>query len=210
MQIKKGIPVSPGVAISRALVLDAEDQPIPRRTVAQAQVANELRRFDQALGESGKVIEHLRDQATATVGPEYAKIFTFHLGMLKDKQFLGDVRQLITRDHFTAEYAVYSVMHDLAKRFKSLDNRYFREREADIWDLQRRIVNHLIGEHPRGLEPDQGRGGSSSPTISRRAKPPRWTGPRSRESPPTRAAGPVIRRSWPMPWASPRSSGWRT
>src|SRR5437868_589625 len=131
MQNKKGIPVSPGVAISRALVLDAEDQPIPRRTIPAEKVTAELRRFEQAVTESGKEIERLRDQATSTLGPDVAKIFTVHLGMLKDKALLNEVRNLITRDHITAEFAVYSAMNDLANKFKTLKEKFFRERGSD-------------------------------------------------------------------------------
>ncbi|MCX5661315.1 MAG: phosphoenolpyruvate--protein phosphotransferase [Planctomycetota bacterium] len=151
MQIKKGIPVSPGVAIARALVMDAEDQPIPRRTVPPAQVPAELKRLDQALADGSKEIEQARVQVAATLGPEMAKIFTFHLGMLKDKQLIGDIRQAINRDRLTAESAVYTTMRELARRFQAMENKYFREREGDVWDLERRVINHLIGHTRQGL-----------------------------------------------------------
>ena len=49
MQIKRGIPVSPGVVIYPALVLDAEDQPITRRSITDAQVSSEIARVDEAI-----------------------------------------------------------------------------------------------------------------------------------------------------------------
>ena len=33
MQIKKGIAVSPGIGISKAMIIDSEDYLIPRRTI---------------------------------------------------------------------------------------------------------------------------------------------------------------------------------
>ncbi len=60
MQIKKGIPVSPGVAIYPAVVLDAEDQPVPRRTVPAHRLDREHQRLKQALEESNKEISELR------------------------------------------------------------------------------------------------------------------------------------------------------
>ncbi|MCC7193003.1 MAG: phosphoenolpyruvate--protein phosphotransferase [Phycisphaeraceae bacterium] len=145
MQIKKGIPVSPGVAICEAVVIDAEHSPIPRRLVPSSQTRVELERLDRALVTSIKEIESLRERATATLGPELAKLFSAHLGMLQDKAITGEIRGLITRERVTAEYAVYSVMREWARRFQSLESKHFRDRDADIWDLERRLVGHLIG-----------------------------------------------------------------
>lgn len=151
MQIKKGIAVSPGVAISQALVLDAEDQPVPRRSISHSQVASEKKRLEAAIAESSKEIDALRQQAQTALGPELAKIFGVHLGMLQDPGLNEEFNQLISRDRVTAEYAVFAVMRDLAHRFESLESRHFRERAADIWDLERRVVGHLIGKTRQSL-----------------------------------------------------------
>ena len=151
MLIKQGIPVSPGVAISQAVVLDAQDQPVPRRTIPPMQVPSELARFDQALADCGKAIEDQRHQVTATIGPDLAKIFSTHLAVLQDKSVLGEIRQTISRERVTAEFAVFSVMRDWARRLQSLEDDYFRERMADIWDVERRLVGCLIGKTREAL-----------------------------------------------------------
>ncbi|MFG0250453.1 MAG: phosphoenolpyruvate-utilizing N-terminal domain-containing protein, partial [Phycisphaeraceae bacterium JB051] len=151
MQIKKGIAVSPGVAISRAVVIDAEDVAIPRRIVASNAVGKEVKRLDQALDASQQDIEKLRDQAVATVGEDLAKIFDAHLAMLMDRPTIAQIKQAIEAESVTAEYAVYSVMRRLAQMFSGQENRYLRERANDIWDLERRILGHLIGHSQQEL-----------------------------------------------------------
>ncbi|MEX0774729.1 MAG: phosphoenolpyruvate--protein phosphotransferase [Phycisphaeraceae bacterium] len=146
MVIKKGIAVSPGVVITRAVVLDAQDQPIPRRTVPASAVAHEQHRLTEAMNAGAKAIEIIRDQATASLGSETAKIFGFHLGMLRDKSLIDQIRQMIDNDQVTAEYAVYTVMRRLGKMFRQQESRMLRERVADIWDIERRVLSHLIGE----------------------------------------------------------------
>lgn len=145
MQIKKGIPVSPGVAIAPAVVLDAEDQPVPRRTVPPSRVKREHQRLDQALEESVKEIQHLRKQTATSLGEELANIFSFHLGMLNDEHLVRQVRTTIDAERVTAEYAVYQVLHRLGETFLQNESRYLRERVSDVWDLERRILKHLIG-----------------------------------------------------------------
>lgn len=49
MEIRKGIPVSPGLAIAPAIVLDSEQFRIPRRSITAEEVEGELARFRQAV-----------------------------------------------------------------------------------------------------------------------------------------------------------------
>ncbi|MBL4702804.1 MAG: phosphoenolpyruvate--protein phosphotransferase [Phycisphaeraceae bacterium] len=151
MQIKKGIAVSPGVAISRAVVIDAEDVAIPRRAIASTAVTRELVRLDESLEESQQDIKNLREQAVATVGEDLAKIFDAHLAMLMDRPTVAQIKHSIETELVTAEYAVYSVMRRLAQMFSGQENRYLRERANDIWDLERRILGHLIGHSQQEL-----------------------------------------------------------
>ena len=145
MKVKQGIPVSPGFAISPAVVLDAEDVPIPRRTVAPEMVSVEFDRLERAVAAGITEIEHQRDRAAAVVGPKLARIFDFHIGMLRDPQLVSQIKQLIDDDHVTAEHAVYVVLRRQAKAFAGLDGSIFRERVSDVWDLERRILKQLIG-----------------------------------------------------------------
>lgn len=146
MQIKKGIPVSPGVAISRAVVIDAEDIPVPRRTVAASAVPREMKRFENALNESLQAIQDRRERAERTLGKELAKIFDFHAGMLRDPQLTGQIRQMIESERVTAEYGVFHVMRGQAEKFSQQADTYFRDRVHDIWDLERQLLGRLIGK----------------------------------------------------------------
>ena len=145
MQIKKGIAVSPGVVIHPAVVLDAEDQPVPRRTVAATRVQHEHQRLKQALQASSEEIGQLREQTAAALSEELANIFSFHQGMLSDEHLTRQFDAVIDSERVTAEYAVYQVMHRYAQSFLQHDNKYLRERVSDVWDLEKRILKHLIG-----------------------------------------------------------------
>lgn len=146
MLTKKGIPVSPGVAIAQAVVLDSEDQPIPRRTVAPAQVPHELERLQGAIEASTDEIQQLKEKTAASVGHELAAIFGFHLGMLVDPSLIGEVRATIESQRVTAEYAVYIVFKALGRKLLQAETRYMRERVTDVLDLERRVIRHLIGK----------------------------------------------------------------
>ncbi|MGB1071468.1 MAG: phosphoenolpyruvate-utilizing N-terminal domain-containing protein, partial [Planctomycetota bacterium] len=44
MEIKRGIPVSPGISIAEVLVLDSEEIRIPQRFVPKSEVESEVER----------------------------------------------------------------------------------------------------------------------------------------------------------------------
>ncbi len=146
MEIKKGIAVSPGVVISTAVVLDAEDLLIPERRVPLEQVPAEIARFQKALELSAVQVNDLRMDVTASAGKEIAAIFDAHVGILRDKTLLTQVEAEIRKQQTTAEFAVSVVMRRYAEIFNKMSDRYLSERVKDIHDIERRIIRNLIGQ----------------------------------------------------------------
>jgi phosphoenolpyruvate-protein phosphotransferase (PTS system enzyme I) len=151
MEIKKGIGVSPGVVISTAIVLDAEDLVIPKRSVPADQIQSEIDRFAAAVESSSVALAQLRDQITQKYGKEIGGIFDFHLGILKDRAILRQVQGEITAQKATAEYAVSSVIRKYANTFLAMSDRYLSERVKDIYDIEKRVLRALIGQKQEDL-----------------------------------------------------------
>src|SRR5579864_3179209 len=151
MEIKKGIGVSPGVVISTAVVLDAEDLLIPKRQVEPEQVPRETERLDQATQDSLAELAKLRDSVTAKAGKEVAGIFDFHLGVLRDQSTLKQIIDEVKKNLTTAEYAVSTVMRRFANSFLAMADHYLSERVKDIHDIERRLLRTLIGQKHEGL-----------------------------------------------------------
>lgn len=145
MEIKKGIGVSPGVAISTAIVLDAEDLAIPRRYIEAGQVEAEVKRFEDALSKSLVELGELRSAVTTKYSKEIGGIFDFHIGVLNDPSLLQPVVTAIRGQKVTAEYAVSVVLRRFASNFQAMSDRYLADRVKDIYDIERRILHNLIG-----------------------------------------------------------------
>ncbi len=146
MEVIKGIPVAPGVVIGRAFVLEEVLDRVPHHVVRTDDVPAELERLDQALQAATKDLESDRDRAAAKLGPEPAKIFEFHLGLLNDRSLVDPVRKQVTENSVTAAYAVSEVFRILANRFKAMGSAVFRQKANDVLDLDRRVLGHLVGQ----------------------------------------------------------------
>jgi phosphotransferase system enzyme I (PtsI) len=154
MEIKKGIGVSPGVVISTAVVLDAEDLLIPKRQVDVSQVPHEIERFDKAVADSISDLAKLRDSLTLHAGEDVTGvggIFDFHVGVLRDKSTLRQIVDEVKKNQTTAEYAVSTVMRRYANTFLAMSDRYLSERVKDIHDIERRVLRNLIGQKHEDL-----------------------------------------------------------
>ncbi len=57
MEIKRGIPVSPGISIAEVLVLDSEEIRIPQRFIPKTEVEAEVERFEEAVTDSNRLLE---------------------------------------------------------------------------------------------------------------------------------------------------------
>ncbi len=151
MQTFRGIPVSAGIAMGRAFVLDDVRRRIPRRVIAAAQVDDECARLDRALEASMEELDHLRREAEQELGTEAASIFAFHQGMLGDSSLTAPMRSRIREQHVSAEFAVQEQFREVAGMFQAMGNTAFSTKVDDVWDLDHRVLRHLIGEHQSAL-----------------------------------------------------------
>ncbi len=146
MEVIKGIPVAGGVVIGRAFILEDVLERVPYHVVASADVGKELERLDEAVAGALKDLRSDRDRAAAKLGPEPAKIFEFHLGLLNDRTLIHPIRERIENGHVTAAFAVAEAFRNLADRFRAMGSEVFRQKAADVMDLDRRVLGKLVGQ----------------------------------------------------------------
>ncbi len=150
MIIKQGIGVSPGVAVSHAVVVDAEEFDIPQRHVPVDHTRAEFTRLRKAIHVSREEIQDLQKNAADRLGKETASIFGFHLGLLSDDVLEKKFKDTIIGGHVTAEYAVATVLRGYAKEFLAMPQ-YLADRVKDIYDIEKRLLRNLIGQSRQSL-----------------------------------------------------------
>jgi phosphotransferase system enzyme I (PtsI) len=151
MEIKRGIAVSPGVAIGPALVLDSEWFRIPQRVISPSQIDSECQRLQQALAQAAAETRANQEAVAAKIGPQYGAIFAAHALMLTDPTLVQEIEALIRNDRFAVEYAVSRVMRRYAKALESIEGGYLADRVADLFDIEKRILRHLLGQRREQL-----------------------------------------------------------
>ena len=145
MEIKKGIAVSPGVSIGKSLIIDSEDYRIPRREIEPLQRVIEIQRARNAFRDAIAELTKLEIGQGEAGGGRIRDIFAVHMRFLRDRSLRRKITDLIQAECVTAEYAVSTVMRGIASHFTSVKDAYISERAADIYDIERRLLRHLLG-----------------------------------------------------------------
>ena len=147
-----GIPVSPGVAAGKALVLHAEDfQAIAKVRIEDDHGPREIARFEDALTRTRADILGIRKKLSAEIGREHSDIFTAHLLVLEDRTLIEDVISTIKKKKVNAEFAFSSVVQKYFRAFSKVDDEYLKERVSDIRDIARRLLQNLVGREKNPL-----------------------------------------------------------
>ena len=146
MEIKKGIAVSPGISVARALVIDAEDYRIPRRSINPSQRMGEIQRVRNAFTGAIEELTQLEAAQDQAESGKIKDIFAVHLRFLRDRTLKKKINDLVQAELVTAEYGVSSTLRRIASHFTNVKDAYISERAADIYDIERRLLKQLLGK----------------------------------------------------------------
>ncbi len=138
-----GIAASRGIAIAKAYRLVEPDLTFEKKTVSNPAV--ETDRLQEALATSKKELELIKNQAEAELGKDKADIFEAHLLVLSDPELISSIEDKINTEKVNAEQALKDTTDMFITMFEQMDNEYMRERAADIRDVTKRVLSHLLG-----------------------------------------------------------------
>ena len=140
----QGIAASDGIAIAKVYTLTEPELTVTKVTVEDSE--KEVSRLDDALAASIKDVELIKETALKNLGEEEAQVFDAHLMVLSDPELIGQVKDSITSNKVNAEAALKEVTDMFISIFAGMeDNPYMQERAADIRDVSKRILAHLLG-----------------------------------------------------------------
>jgi phosphoenolpyruvate-protein phosphotransferase len=154
--MKKGIPVSPGVAVGRAYCIqNGLDRHEPSRVDA-ADLSGEVSRFINACAAAGKELDAIVARVSLEMGEDEANIFRAHRMLVRDPALIGKVKTAILNRQVDATTALQEALDDYARLIEKIEDDYLRERMADLRDVAGRIMNHL-GQLPAlpAFKPDE-------------------------------------------------------
>ena len=140
----KGIAASDGVAIAKAYLLVEPDLTFDKNEKV-TDVEGEVAKFNGAIEASKVELTKIRNNAEVQLGADKAAIFDAHLLVLDDPELIQPIQDKIKNENANAATALTDVTTQFVTIFESMDNEYMKERAADIRDVSKRVLSHILG-----------------------------------------------------------------
>ncbi len=140
----RGISVSPGIAIGKAFIYVDDFPKVPEYEIDAAALVDEVSRLHAAVAAAREELDSLRDMPGYRSQRVHEQLLDSHVLMLEDPDFLGSVENRIRTEQCNVEKALSTVTNEYVASLDARGSRYLRERSADLQDVCRRIMNHLL------------------------------------------------------------------
>jgi phosphoenolpyruvate-protein phosphotransferase (PTS system enzyme I) len=143
-KVFRGTAVSAGVCRGKILVLHRARHVITRREIAETEISDEVKRFEQVLVQTRKQINEVQRRVVQNMSGSEGDIFDAHLLMLEDRVVIDEVIRLIREKRATADFAFHSISERYVAAMENAQDEYLSERAADMRDLAGRVLDNLL------------------------------------------------------------------
>ncbi len=139
----EGVAASTGIGIGSLFSMKMESEFILRESIPDKQIPKELKRFDKAVKKSIRELEAIRQRVKKNRGKASAIILDTLILLLKDKELIDTIKEIIKEEKVRSEWAIHLVRLKYERIFEEFDNEYFRDRINDINDALNRLLDSL-------------------------------------------------------------------
>lgn len=144
--MRKGIPVSPGVAVGTAYCIHEIFVNPDTKRLEDNEITAELANYETARDKAAEELRALQHKVATQVGHNEAAIFGVHESILRDGAFTNKVRGWIVEDRITSQAALHRLLDEYTALFSRTNDEYLKERLNDVRDVVVRLSAHLASD----------------------------------------------------------------
>lgn len=145
----KGIGTSIGIGIGRVLLYKEPEIKVLKYDVSD--VEEEINRLNISIDKSNKELDDIYQSTLRRVGEKEAEIFLAHQMILKDPEYIREIKDKISKDKVNSEFAVHEITEGYIEIFDAMEDEYLKERSADIKDVSNRLLRKLLNINTKDL-----------------------------------------------------------
>lgn len=146
--VLQGIPAAPGLAHGKTVLVKKETLEVPEYEVEDVEA--EIQRLMNACKDSQKEIAELKENVKGRAKSNEAEIFEAHKMILEDAALIDRAKKAI-REGTNAEKACMDAFEYFAQMMEQIQDETLSSRSADIRDVGRRVLGHLLGVSVGGM-----------------------------------------------------------
>ncbi|KPU46058.1 phosphoenolpyruvate-protein phosphotransferase [Oxobacter pfennigii] len=135
--------VSLGVGVSKAKVFIKNQMKF--NIYNTVNVSLELDKVDYCIKETSAELNSIYLALGEAKSDSVHKVLTKYISAINSPHLVNDIKERIAAEGISAECAITSMMEDINKIVKGLDDEYLSERSEDIEEIKCRLLNKITG-----------------------------------------------------------------
>ncbi|OMF26735.1 phosphoenolpyruvate--protein phosphotransferase [Paenibacillus sp. FSL H8-0548] len=149
--MKQGIGIFEGYVIAKTYVI----QPAVMDWTPQEIVSDRIEKEQQRLQQAVDRVEYSLQQMHNLAAEVQARIFHTHIQLLRDPEWIGEVKLRIKNKQVSAITALFDVTEELVQYFNEMELRLLKERLSDLYDVRNQIYEALMGKEKEQIRLDE-------------------------------------------------------
>ncbi|TVR66836.1 MAG: phosphoenolpyruvate--protein phosphotransferase [Spirochaetaceae bacterium] len=144
MRKLNGIAASPGIAIGTVYLYRDDVPRIPRYRIREDQLEAERNRLQEAISRAVVDIKAIQTGNDSEPNGDEYKILDSHRMMLEDPSFQSSIEDRLEQEKYNIEWILARTVKEMTSKLGMADDEYLRERTTDIYDMAKRVLDHLM------------------------------------------------------------------
>jgi len=145
-----GIPVSSGVAIGEAYLLDRSKVCVIKRMIPESQVDEEVHRLRAAIQKSKDQLQETKKRA-GSLADKYSIILDTYTLLLEDDMLVNETIENIQKETLNAEWALTKTLEKFTHLFNNINDEYLKGKQDDLDLVVHGVIKNLIGHEQENL-----------------------------------------------------------
>jgi phosphotransferase system enzyme I (PtsI) len=117
---------------------------VPQYKISEKKLEAEKERLSAAVERASSDIEGIKNSSHQDLEQDEIRLLDSHLMMLQDPSFFESVYNRLEQDLLNVEWVLHQTVRELLDKLSQSSDAYLRERTADIHDVSKRVLNHLL------------------------------------------------------------------
>jgi len=145
-----GIPVSKGISIGEAHILDRSKLCVLKQTIDSSDIDKEIIRFRIAIEQTKKQMQETKKKAS-DVADKYSIILDTYTLLLDDDILVNDTISKIRNEKINAEWAITETLNKSLLLFDNINDDYLKGKKDDLELVVHGVIKNLLGHSQNTL-----------------------------------------------------------
>ena len=142
--ILKGLPVSKGIAIGVAHVIEHGNKIIEEKYIERKLVPKEIKRLKTTFKKTLIELDIIKSKISPSIKKNIGLFLDTHILLVSDKTFLNSIESRIIDNLNSSEWAIHTEYLNIKESFENIEDLYIKQRIDDVNHVVKMLLNNLI------------------------------------------------------------------